>query len=165
MIQNKNENKSLIDFTFQSLGCAMNTSMNTSKILTTDDLLVIRKGLHDTSLHLRKTIRLRSKEASKDDIKKLWEEVDSIDDNKRRIDDQIFDSIMLDVEQPKQQILTSIQRVDEKIRVLEEMNQDIGNLIKILEPFTSMLTLVFSPGSGFGVVKIAELLAEIEAVA
>jgi ArsR family metal-binding transcriptional regulator len=72
---------------------------------------------------------------------------------------------MLDVEQPKQQILTSIQRVDEKIRVLEEMNQDIGNLIKILEPFTSMLTLVFSPGSGFGVVKIAELLAEIEAVA
>jgi len=139
--------------------------MNASKILTTDDLLVIRKDLHDTSLRLRKTILLRRKEASKNDIKKLLEEVDSIDANKRRIDDQIFDTIMLDVEQPKQQILTSIQRVDEKIRVLEDMNQDIGKLIKILEPFTSMLTLVLSPGSAFGIVKIAELLAEIEAVA
>jgi len=105
--------------------------MNASKILTTDDLLVIRKDLHDTSLRLRKTILLRRKEASKNDIKKLLEEVDSIDANKRRIDDQIFDTIMLDVEQPKQQILTSIQRVDEKIRVLEDMNQDIGKLIKI----------------------------------
>jgi len=35
----------------------------------------------------------------------------------------------------------------------------------LLEPFTSMLTLVLSPGSAFGIVKIAELLAEIEAVA
>lgn len=142
----------------------MNTSMNTSKILTTDDLLVIRQGLNNASLHLRKTIRLRRKEASKDDIKKLWKEVDSIDANKRKIDDQIFDTIMLDVEQPKQKILTSIQKVDEKIRVLETTNQGIGKLIKILEPFTSMLTLVLSPGSAFGIVKIAELLAEIEAV-
>lgn len=138
--------------------------MNTSKILTTDDLLVIRQGLNKASLHLRKTIRLRRKEASKDDIKKLWKEVDSIDANKRKIDDQIFDTIMLDVEQPKQKILTSIQKVDEKIRVLETTNQGIGKLIKILEPFTSMLTLVLSPGSAFGIVKIAELLAEIEAV-
>jgi hypothetical protein len=139
--------------------------MNASKILTTDDLLVIRKDLHDTSLHLRKTIRLRRKEASKDDVKKLWKGVDSIDANKRKIDDQIFDTIMLDVEQPKQQILTSIQRVDEKIRVLEETNQGIGKLIKTLDLFTSMLTIVLSPGGAFGIVKIAELLTEIEAVA
>jgi|GEM_PF-4788902 len=139
--------------------------MSTLESLTVDDLLAIRDSYYETSKGLKNTIVFRQRELSQDRIDALWEEANAIEENIRKIENQIFEVIVVDIEQPRQEIMAAIQKVQANIETLKEMNRGVDKLVEILKPFTTLMTMVFSPGSALGIVNIAELLSEIEAVA
>jgi hypothetical protein len=69
---------------------------------------------------------------------------------------------MTDIDQPKEKLLVSIQKVNAKIKAVEQVNQGIARVVQILKPFTTMLEMIVSPGNALSFVGIAGLIAEIE---
>jgi hypothetical protein len=95
----------------------------------------------------------------------LRDEQQEIDLAMRDINLYLFDDIMRDIDQPKEKLLMSIQKVNAKIKAVEQVNEGIGKVVQILKPLTTLLTMITSPGSALSVVGMAGLFAEIGAIA
>lgn len=141
--------------------------MTAKKVLTRDDLGRIRGDLLTLSSELKRFRRKmrRNPEMTNEITEELRNDQIKIDTAIRDINLCLFDSIISDIDQPKAKLLMSIQKVNAKIRAVEQVNKGIAKVVQILKPFTTMLAMIASPGGALSVVGIARLISEIEAVA
>jgi hypothetical protein len=141
--------------------------MNAVTGQTRDELEEIRGELLSLSSQLRRFRRKMRKhpEMTSEMSEALRDEQQEIDLAMRDINLYLFDDIMRDIDQPKEKLLMSIQKVNAKIKAVEQVNEGIGKVVQILKPLTTLLTMITSPGSALSGVGMAGLFAEIGAIA
>jgi uncharacterized coiled-coil DUF342 family protein len=130
--------------------------------LTRDDLKKARselRSLSSTLLTLRVDLK-DSNEITPEEFKQLAKCQREIDETIDQITLALFDSIVVDIEEPKETILLSINKVEFAIKSLREINQKI----KAIKPLVDLFGAVFTAVKSVSVANIGVMVQQIASI-
>ena len=126
--------------------------------LSRDELRSTIKALRSLSETLFDEILDLLDSRDTEDFRQLVDSKRDIDEKIRELTLAIFDDIMVDIEEPRQQIKLSINRVEFSIKSLQNMNHKL----QILRPIINLLDTIITATKTLSVANIGVIVDQIE---